>query len=94
MSQKFSKLLIAASYFIISILTEIFSELAQHCARLCKVVQLSQVDKLTTKPAMYRNLESDKFTFSSLASQAAFILGNFVHLYKAYLHFLNILEQY
>ena len=29
----------------ISILTKFFSVLAQHCARLCKVVQLSQVNK-------------------------------------------------
>ena len=39
---------------IISFLTEIFSGLAQHCARLCKVVQPSQVNKLQNKPAMYR----------------------------------------
>src|ERR1700691_336227 len=39
---------------IISFLTEIFSGLAQYCARLCNVVQPSQVNKLQNKPAMYR----------------------------------------
>ena len=52
----------------ISILTEIFSELAQHCATLCKVVQLSQVDKLTTKPAMYRILQVHIFQFGNPSS--------------------------
>ena len=72
----------------ISILTEIFSGLAQHCARLCNC------RKLTSWQPNQLCIESDKFTFSSLATQAAFILGKFVHFYKAYLNFLNFSEQY
>ena len=53
---------------VISILTEIFSELAQHCATLCKDVQLSQVDKLTTKPAMYRILQVHTLQFGNPSS--------------------------
>ena len=62
--------------------------IVQHCARLynCR--------KLTSWQPNQLCIESYKFTFSSLATQAAFILGNFVHLYRAYLHFLNISEQY
>ena len=50
--------------------------------------------KLTSWQPNQLCIESDKCTFFSSATQAAFILGNFVHLYKAYLHFLNISEQY
>ena len=62
--------------------------IVQDCARLCNC------HKLTSWQPNQLCIESDKFTFSSLATQAAFILGNSVHLYKAYLHFLNISEQY
>ena len=65
----------------ISVLTEIFSGLAQPL----------QVDKLTTKPAMYIIWQVHIFQFGN---PCAFILGNFGQLYKAYLHFLNISEQY
>ena len=62
--------------------------IVQHCARLCNC------RKLTSWQPNQLCIESYKFTFSSLATQAAFILGKFVHLYRAYLHFLNISEQY
>ena len=62
--------------------------IVQHCARLCNCC------KLTSWQPNQLCIESYKFTLYSLATQAAFILGNFVHLYRAYLHFLNISEQY
>ena len=62
--------------------------IVQGCARLCNCC------KLTSWQPNQLCIKSDKFTFSSLATQAAFILGKFVHFYKAYLHFLYISEQY
>jgi hypothetical protein len=58
---------------------------------LYKLVQAKQVNKPQVDKLC---LNFEKFTFSSLPTQAAFISGNCVHLYEAYLHFFNVCKQY